>query len=74
MVQNMCFRIERRLVLPYTIRPHKWRHTFATRFLKGGADIESLRLILGHASIKPTQLCLHLDSDFIKHEYFKVMN
>ncbi len=74
MVQNICFRIERRLGLEYTIRPHKWRHTFATRFLKGGADIETLRLILGHASIKTTQLYLHLDNDFIKHEYFKVMN
>lgn len=74
MVQNVCFRIETKLNLPYTIRPHKWRHTFATRFLKGGANTETLRLIMGHASIKTTQLYLHLDNEFIKHEYFKVMN
>ncbi|AIO19253.1 Tyrosine recombinase XerC [Candidatus Izimaplasma bacterium HR1] len=71
-VQSLCFRIEKKLNLSYTIRPHEWRHTFATTFLKRGADLETLRLILGHASIKTTQRYLHLDNDFIRNEYFKV--
>ena len=72
-VQNICYRIEKRLQLPYNIRPHKWRHTFATRFLKRGGDLETLRLILGHSSIKTTQRYLHLDNDFIKQQYFTIM-
>lgn len=73
-VQNICYRIEKRLQLPYNIRPHKWRHTFATRFLKRGRDLETLRLILGHSSIKTTQRYLHLDNDFIKQQYFSIMS
>lgn len=71
-VQSICFRIEKKLSLSFTIRPHKWRHTFATTFLKRGADLETLRLILGHASIKTTQMYLHLDNDFVRNEYFKI--
>lgn len=73
-VQSICFRIEKRLNLPYIVRPHKWRHTFATNFLKKGADLETLRLILGHRSIKTTQRYLHLDNEFIKQQYFTIMN
>lgn len=73
-VQNICFRIEKRLELEEKIRPHKWRHTFATNFLKRGGDLESLRLILGHTSLKTTQKYLHLDKDFLHDEYFKTHN
>ncbi len=68
-VQSICFRMEKKLDLKYTIRPHKWRHTFATRFLMRGGDLETLRLILGHSSIKTTQRYLHLDNSFIKQQY-----
>lgn len=70
-VQNICYRLENTLKLPYNVRPHKWRHTFATKFLKSGGDLETLRLILGHESIRTTQRYLHLDNDFVRAEYFK---
>lgn len=72
-IQNVCFRLEKRLDLPDRIRPHKWRHTFATNFLKRGGDLESLRLILGHSSLKTTQRYLHLDKEFLHDEYFKTL-
>ena len=71
-VQNICYRLELRLDLKQKIRPHRWRHTFATRYLKRGGDLESLRLILGHSTLKTTQKYLHLDKDFLHTEYFKV--
>ena len=70
-VQAFCYRLENKLELPMNIRPHKWRHTFATKYLKSGGDLESLRLILGHTNLKTTQIYLHLDKDHLKREYFK---
>jgi integrase len=34
--------------------PHMTRHTFATGYLRGGGRLETLQLVLGHASIKTT--------------------
>jgi site-specific recombinase XerD len=72
-VQGVCFRLEKALGLEMNIRPHKWRHTFATEYLKRGGDLETLRLILGHTSLKTTQIYLHIDRDHLHSEYFKNM-
>lgn len=43
--------------------PHMTRHTMATRWLRRGGRLETLSLILGHASIKTTfDLYGHLDT------------
>ncbi|MBA2633458.1 MAG: tyrosine-type recombinase/integrase, partial [Chloroflexi bacterium] len=48
-------------LVPYR-NPHTTRHTFATRFLRAGGRLETLRLVMGHASIKTTlDLYGHLD-------------
>ena len=56
------------------ITPHKWRHTFATRFLARGGDLETLRLILGHSNLKTTQKYLHLTKKDILFNYRKIMD
>jgi integrase/recombinase XerD len=43
---------------------HKFRHTFATNFLRDGGDIRTLQKILGHSNLETTMLYVHaLDAE-----------
>jgi integrase/recombinase XerD len=42
------------------VKPHSLRHSFATRLMEQGVPVETVRILLGHASIKTTQTYLHL--------------
>lgn len=49
--------------------PHALRHTFASGMLNGGADIDSVREFLGHASLATTQIYTHISLNEIKKAY-----
>ncbi len=49
--------------------PHVLRHTFATHMLNHGADINSIKEILGHANLSATQVYTHNTIEKLKKVY-----
>lgn len=49
--------------------PHILRHTFATLLMNGGADINSVKELLGHESLSATQIYTHNTIENIKKTY-----
>ena len=53
------------------ISPHMLRHTFATEMLNNGADLVSVKDLLGHESLNITSIYTHLSDDKIREIYDK---
>lgn len=51
------------------ISPHMLRHTFATELLKNGADLVSVKDLLGHESLDTTSIYTYVSNEQIKNVY-----
>ena len=53
------------------ITPHTLRHSFAAHLIENGADLDSLKTMMGHADISSTQVYTAFANDKIRDVYKK---
>lgn len=68
-VRNIVEKHLRRVCTLKKVSPHVLRHTFATAILNHGADLESTKRLLGHASLTTTVVYTHVSFERLKQEY-----
>lgn len=72
MSKSQLYGIVHRMLSPSTSQaksPHVLRHSFATAMLNHGANLDSVREMLGHASLSTTEIYTHLSFDQLKAAY-----
>lgn len=66
--------VQEQLSLVSTLKkrsPHVLRHSFATAMLNNGADIESVRKLLGHERLSTTEIYTHTTFEQLRDTYKK---
>jgi integrase/recombinase XerD len=66
MIWELVKKYAKKAKIKKNVHPHTFRHTCATAMLKNKADLNTIRKILGHASLNTTQIYTHLNITDLK--------
>lgn len=69
-VRYIIDNIMQRLSIKTHVTPHVLRHTFATDMLNNGCDIKIVQELLGHSSLKATEIYTHVTNERLKEVYY----
>lgn len=59
-------------LIPAHRHPHALRHAYATTLLEHGVSLISIRELLGHSSVRTTEIYTHLSVAALKDDYLKL--
>jgi site-specific recombinase XerD len=65
-IQHIVKNAAKKAGITKKVTPHILRHSFATHLLEGGADIRYIQQLLGHKSLRTTQIYTHVANTDIK--------
>lgn len=70
-VRYIIDKIMEKLSVKTHVTPHVLRHTFATDMLNNGCDIKVVQELLGHSSLKATEIYTHVTNESLKKVYYE---
>ena len=70
-IRYILDKIVKKACLNTKVSPHMIRHSFATHLLNEGCDLLSVQELLGHESLRATQVYTHVTNDRLKDVYLK---
>ena len=65
-VWHACHEAAKRAGIQKRTHPHTLRHCFATHLYEAGADLRTIKILLGHEDLKDTLIYVHLSTPHLK--------